>query len=109
GGGGSGKTPTALWLAQRLAARGRRTAIVARGYGKRRRGVVVVGEAGQALVSPEEGGDEAVMLAHRFAGPVVTGERRAEAAAFACARFGPRSEEHTSELQSRGQLVCRLL
>src|SRR5215510_12340125 len=24
-------------------------------------------------------------------------------------RFGPRSEEHTSELQSRGHLVCRLL
>src|SRR5690625_6998798 len=23
--------------------------------------------------------------------------------------FGPRSEEHTSELQSRGHLVCRLL
>src|SRR5690625_6513047 len=25
------------------------------------------------------------------------------------ARTGPRSEEHTSELQSRGHLVCRLL
>src|SRR5437660_9226302 len=25
------------------------------------------------------------------------------------ARVDPRSEEHTSELQSRGQLVCRLL
>src|SRR5437870_8981121 len=24
-------------------------------------------------------------------------------------RFAPRSEEHTSELQSRGHLVCRLL
>src|SRR5690554_7210944 len=24
-------------------------------------------------------------------------------------RYGPRSEEHTSELQSRPQLVCRLL
>ena len=86
--GGSGKTPTALWLAERLAARGRRTAIIARGYGKRRRGVVVVGEAGRALVSPDDGGDEAVMLAQRFVGPVVTGERRADAAALACARFG---------------------
>src|SRR5207253_6723731 len=26
-----------------------------------------------------------------------------------CGRRGGRSEEHTSELQSRGQLVCRLL
>src|SRR5439155_19517742 len=27
----------------------------------------------------------------------------------ACASHGKRSEEHTSELQSRGHLVCRLL
>jgi tetraacyldisaccharide 4'-kinase len=85
--GGTGKTPTALWLAERFAARGCRTAIVARGYGKRRRGVVVVGEAGRPLVAPEEGGDEAVMLARRFRGPVVTGERRVEAATLACGRF----------------------
>ena len=85
--GGTGKTPTALWLAERFAARGWRTAIVARGYGKRRRGVVVVGEAGRPLVGPEEGGDEAVMLARRFRGPVVTGERRVEAASLACGRF----------------------
>ena len=85
--GGTGKTPTALWLAERLAARGHRVAVVARGYRKRRRGVVVVGEAGRPLVAPEDGGDEAVMLARRFAGPVITAERRAEAAAFACARW----------------------
>jgi tetraacyldisaccharide 4'-kinase len=86
--GGCGKTPTALWLATRLAARGRRVAIVARGYGKRRRGVVVVGTQGVPLVAPEEGGDEAVLLAQRFGGPVVTGERRVAAAALAVARFG---------------------
>src|SRR5437899_441157 len=56
----------------------------ARGAG---RGVVIVGEKGRPLVGPEEGGDEAVLLARRFAGPVVSGERRAEAAAVACARF----------------------
>ncbi|HLK10456.1 MAG TPA: tetraacyldisaccharide 4'-kinase [Candidatus Binatia bacterium] len=85
--GGCGKTPTALWLATELAARGRRVAIVARGYRKRRRGVVVVGTQGAALVGPEEGGDEAVLLARRFAGPVVTGEGRAAAAALAVERF----------------------
>jgi tetraacyldisaccharide 4'-kinase len=86
--GGTGKTPTALWLAERLVGRGRRVALVARGYGKRRAGVVVVGNEGRPLVSAAEGGDEAVLLAHRFAGPVVTGERRAAAAALACERFG---------------------
>ena len=50
--GGTGKTPAALWLAERLARRGRRVGIVARGYRKRQRGVVVVGEGGRSLVSP---------------------------------------------------------
>jgi tetraacyldisaccharide 4'-kinase len=86
--GGTGKTPTALWLAQALAARGRRVAIVARGYRKRRAGVVVVGVDGAPLVSPDDGGDEAVLLARRFHGPVLTGERRADAAREACTRFG---------------------
>src|SRR2546429_6904952 len=35
--------------------------------------------------------------------------RRAEAAAQTPTRTGARSEEHTSELQSRLHLVCRLL
>ena len=43
--GGSGKTPTVLWLAIALQHRGRRVAIVARGYGKQRRGVLVVSAA----------------------------------------------------------------
>src|SRR5262249_35820326 len=70
--GGTGKTPTALWLAQSLGRRGRRVALVARGYRKQRRGVVVVGASGVPLVSPADGGDEAVMLAWRFQGPVLT-------------------------------------
>ncbi len=86
--GGTGKTPTALWLAEELRARGHRVGIVARGYRKRRRGVVVVGVEGVPLVEPADGGDEAVLLARRFPGPVVTGERRAAAAAVACERFG---------------------
>jgi tetraacyldisaccharide 4'-kinase len=86
--GGTGKTPATLWLAGRLAAAGRRVAIVARGYGKRPYGVVLVSDGAGPRVGPEVGGDEAVLLARRFGGPVVTAERRAEGAAFACARFG---------------------
>jgi tetraacyldisaccharide 4'-kinase len=86
--GGTGKTPTALWLAEQLTARGRRVGIVARGYRKRRRGTVVVGMDGTPLVDAAEGGDEAVLLARRFAGVVISGERRVQAAAHACAEFG---------------------
>ena len=55
--GGAGKTPAALWLAERLSARGYRVGIVARGYRKRRRGVVVVGDTGRPLVAPEDGAE----------------------------------------------------
>jgi len=86
--GGSGKTPMTLWLAEQLAGRGRRVALVARGYRKRRRGVVVVGRDGHPLVSASDGGDEAVLLARRFAGPVVVGEDRVAAARVACEECG---------------------
>jgi len=87
--GGSGKTPTVLWLADALRSRGHRVGVVGRGYGKRRPGVVVVGDgSGRALVDPADGGDEAVLAALRLSVPVVTGERRADAARAACDRFG---------------------
>src|SRR2546429_1313875 len=46
--------------------------------------------------------------------PICTGTRRLAAAAarrrlMTVVSYGPRSEEHTSELQSRLHLVCRLL
>jgi tetraacyldisaccharide 4'-kinase len=62
-------------------------AIVARGYRKRLPGVVVVGRDGTPLVSARDGGDEAVLLARRFAGPVVVGEDRVAAAREACRAF----------------------
>jgi tetraacyldisaccharide 4'-kinase len=86
--GGTGKTPTVLWLVERLLARGRRVAVVSRGYGKRAPGVVVVADGTRVLASADDGGDEAVLVATRAGVPVVTGERRAAAAALACARFG---------------------
>jgi tetraacyldisaccharide 4'-kinase len=85
--GGTGKTPFVEFVARRLRFEGWRPAILSRGYGRRSKGVVVVGEGAGALVSPDEGGDEPVALA-RAAAPgvcVVVGERRAEAAARALA------------------------
>src|SRR2546421_5952318 len=46
----------------------------------------------------------------RYAGKGQAGERPARGAGAAATRAAlPRSEEHTSELQSRSDLVCRLL
>jgi tetraacyldisaccharide 4'-kinase len=91
--GGTGKTPAALWLASRLRDDGLAPAIVTRGYGGSLAGRVVRATASRG--SPAEGeaglaevGDEAVVLAERFAGPVVCGVDRVAAARAAVDRYG---------------------
>lgn len=75
--GGAGKTPLTLYLAQQLAALGRRPGIVSRGYG---------GSVGEGVleVTPESDaaqvGDEPLLLRRRAGCPVFVGRRRAEAA-----------------------------
>ncbi len=79
--GGTGKTPFVEFLARRLRFEGWRPAVLSRGYGRRSRGVVVVGAGQGPIVSAEEGGDEPVALARSMPGiVVVVGERRADAA-----------------------------
>jgi len=83
--GGTGKTPMTLWLACELRARGAKPAIVSRGYGGSARGVTVVSRGDGPEVSPAVAGDEPVMLAKLFPGPVVTSPRRRDGAAAAAA------------------------
>jgi tetraacyldisaccharide 4'-kinase len=77
--GGAGKTPLTLWLAQRLAAAGRRPGIVSRGYGRETDDVleVKVGAGGTAVAAA---GDEPLLLARRAGCPVFVGCDRATAA-----------------------------
>ena len=67
--GGAGKTPVALCIAQRLAARGRTPALLSRGYGRRSRAPMLV----SADASVADVGDEPLLLARRgltvFVGP----------------------------------------
>lgn len=90
--GGTGKTPTALWLGRALAERGYRIALVSRGYGGRRRTPTLVGRAhADGLDSSDEWsevGDEAILLARRFDGPVVIGRSRADAGRAAVRALG---------------------
>ncbi len=77
--GGAGKTPTAIALAARLKAMGRKPAIVSRGYGG--------SEAGPLRVDPSQHtaalvGDEALLLAR--AAPTWIGRDRPDAARAAC-------------------------
>lgn len=78
--GGAGKTPVVLWLAQALQERGYRVGILTRGYRGTNPGLTIVGTEGKPLATPDEVGDEAVMMARRFSGVVIAGRDRVAAA-----------------------------
>ncbi len=109
--GGSGKTPVTLavvrWLVYKLIPlddweEGKYpVVIVSRGYGRKSRGVRVVCDGERILCTPEEGGDEPVMIAHTLLNdsrrkvfgvtrsvPVIVSENRAEGVREAERRFG---------------------
>ena len=86
--GGTGKTPFVLWLARLLHAQHHRVAILSRGYKGQNKGVTTVGTVGRAQATPEEVGDEAVMLARTFSGVVLAGRDRVRAARLAQGTYG---------------------
>ncbi len=87
--GGTGKTPMVEYLVALLLGRGRKVAVLSRGYGRSTRGVVVVSDGRSVLVDASKGGDEAVQVARKFRGVVVVvAERRIKAARRAVEEFG---------------------
>ncbi len=79
--GGAGKTPVSLCIAQRLIARGRRPAVLSRGYGRKLRTPLQV----SAESAVRDVGDEPLLLARRGL-PVFVGPRRAVLAGLAVER-----------------------
>lgn len=76
--GGTGKTPTVIYLAKLLQARGYRPAIISRGYrGKAKGRTNTVSDGSGILLDPRQAGDEPYMLARSLPGvPVLTGKLR---------------------------------
>lgn len=83
--GGTGKTPFSLWLAEALSRRGKKVAILTRGYGARRARVPAkrvgvpfrVGDAQGNSLSAAQCGDEPLLLAGRLPEvPVVVDKNR---------------------------------
>jgi tetraacyldisaccharide 4'-kinase len=88
--GGTGKTPLVELLARRLGHRGRRVAILSRGYGRRGTADLIVSDGQRLLATAADAGDEPYLLARRLPGvPVLVGRDRARAGATALARFRP--------------------
>ncbi|MGE0681862.1 MAG: tetraacyldisaccharide 4'-kinase [Candidatus Binatia bacterium] len=86
--GGTGKTPMVLWLALALSARGHKVGILTKGYRGSNTEVTAVGTHGRPIATPDEVGDEAVMLARLFPGVVIAGRDRVAGAKFARDQFG---------------------
>ena len=86
--GGTGKTPTCLWLSQALKDRGFRVGILSRGYRRKESRPVVIqpGVAGGAAPSESDldvlkSGDEPLMMAQLYGQLIGIGKNRGEAAA----------------------------
>jgi len=74
--GGSGKTPFTIALASRY----EQVAVISRGYGRQSKGLVEVSRNGKILVSVEESGDEAMLMAQALPkASVIVSENRSQA------------------------------
>ncbi len=89
--GGTGKTPMTLYLARWFMERGKRVAILSRGYGGSLEGEIrIVADGSTTLLSPREAGDEPYLLASSLPGVmVVIGADRYRAGCLALERLEP--------------------
>jgi tetraacyldisaccharide 4'-kinase len=91
--GGGGKTPFTIAVAAGLSARGRRVAILSRGYGRSSRGAQIVSRGQGAELDVEQAGDEPFLMAEQLDGvAVVVGEQRYAAGELALAELGRRPD-----------------
>jgi len=88
--GGTGKTPTVIYLANLLRAKGRRPAVLSRGYGGRAKAPVnVVSDGNRILMDWRAAGDEPVLIAEAAPDvPVLTGPKRILTGRTAIGKFG---------------------
>jgi len=88
--GGTGKTPTVIFLANLLKGRGRRPAVLSRGYGgKAKAPVNIVSDGNRLLMGWREAGDESVLIAGAAPGvPVLTGPKRYLTGQYALRHLG---------------------
>ena len=78
--GGSGKTPMVIAIAKYCIEKGKSPAIVSRGYGRNSKGLYIVHDEKNTLVSHSEGGDEPFMIAQNLRNvPIVVCEKRVKA------------------------------
>lgn len=93
--GGTGKTPMTMHIARRFVTEGSKVVILSRGYKGEFKGIGLVSNGADILMSAREAGDEPYLMAEKLkaqgsAGvPVIVGADRYKAGLFAIEKFSP--------------------
>ncbi|MBI5047598.1 MAG: tetraacyldisaccharide 4'-kinase [Deltaproteobacteria bacterium] len=88
--GGSGKTPMAIFLAEKFREKGKKVVILSRGYNGKIKDIGVVSDGENILLGPEDAGDEPYLMAAKLKTiPVIVGRDRYTTGLYAIERFKP--------------------
>ena len=89
--GGTGKTPTVIYLASLLVKLGKGVAILSRGYGRITNGLILASDGGgEGLCNWKECGDEPYMMAEKLTNvPILVDENRYRGSLYLLKRFNP--------------------
>ena len=88
--GGTGKTPAVIYLANILIKRGKRVAVLSRGYGRKTAGTQLVTDGNTPALDWRNFGDEPTLISKALSGvPVVVDEKRHRGGMFLVDRFNP--------------------
>lgn len=86
--GGSGKTPMAIYLAEKFKARGKKVVILSRGYKGKIKDIGIVSDGENILLGPDEAGDEPYLMAVKLETvPVIAAKNRYKAGRYAIEKF----------------------
>ena len=88
--GGTGKTPTVIYLANYLKGNGKKVAILSRGYGRSTSGMVLVSNGSEIKTTWQDVGDEPYLMAIKLNSiPIVVDEDRFRGGKFLKKKFNP--------------------
>ena len=88
--GGTGKTPAVIYLANILIKRGKKVAVLSRGYGRKTAGTQLVTDGNTSVLDWRNFGDEPTLISKALSGvPVVVDEKRHRGGMFLVDRFNP--------------------
>ena len=86
--GGTGKTPTVIFLAKYLQKKNKKVTILSRGFGRSTRGTILVTDGNDTKFSWQEVGDEPYLMAKLLNGvPIIVDENRVRGGMFAIKNF----------------------